>query len=72
MEISKMKHLCVELKICEGCGGLWLRAQNGVRPHGVYCRNCALRLSDFPAPRGRSRAGRKPKVRMTVCEGGAR
>jgi hypothetical protein len=63
-----MKYFCVELKVCEGCGGLWLRAQN----HGVYCRPCALRLSDFPAPRERSRAGRKRKVRMVVLEGGAR
>lgn len=72
METSKMKYLSVELKVCEGCGGLWLRAQKGSQHLGVYCRGCALRLSEFPAPRGRSRAGRKPKVRMTVCEGGAR
>ena len=68
MERWKMKHFCVELKVCEGCGGLWLRARN----HGVYCRGCALRLSEFPAPRQRSRAGRKPKVRLAVCEGGQR
>lgn len=65
---KKAKHLCVELKVCEGCGALWLRAQN----HGTYCRKCALRLSEFPAPRERSRAGRKPKLRMLVCEGGAK
>jgi len=69
---QKMKHVCVELKVCEGCGGLWLRAQNTAKPHGVYCRSCALRLSDFPAPRGRSRAGRKRKVRLVVCEGGTK
>lgn len=63
-----MKHFCVDLKVCEGCGGLWLRAHN----HGVYCRRCALLLSEFPAPRGRSRAGRKRKVRLVVCEGGTK
>lgn len=68
----KIKQFCVELKVCEGCGGLWLRAQNGNQNHGVYCRNCALRLSEFPAPRGRSRAGRKPKLRLAVCEGGTK
>jgi hypothetical protein len=72
LEISKMKHLSVDLKVCEGCGGLWLRAQSSIGPHGVYCRACALRLSEFPAPRGRSRAGRKPKLRVVLCEGGAR
>lgn len=61
-----MKHFRVELKVCEGCGALWLRSQN----HGVYCRICALRLSEFPAPRGRSRAGRKRKLRLALCEGG--
>lgn len=59
-----MKHFCVELKVCEGCGGLWIRAQN----HGVYCRACALMLSEFPAPRQRSRAGR-PRTRLVVCAG---
>jgi hypothetical protein len=68
---KKLNHSCVELKVCEGCGGLWLRARNGSQNHGVYCRRCALRLSEFPAPRGRSRAGRKRKVRVVVCEGGA-
>jgi hypothetical protein len=61
----KPRHLCLELKVCEGCGALWLRAQN----HGAYCRRCALRLSDFPPPRGRSRAGRKRKIHLAVCTG---
>lgn len=67
-----MKHFCVDLKVCEGCGGLWLRAQERIQNHGVYCRSCALLLSEFPAPRQRSRAGRKRKLRLAVCEGGSK
>lgn len=67
-----MKGVAVELKVCEGCGGLWIRASGS----GVYCRGCALWLSEFPAPKGRSRCGRKPKVerqavRKLACAGGA-
>jgi len=69
---KKIQHFCVELKVCEGCGGLWLRAQSGNHHHRVYCRQCALLLSEFPAPRGRSRAGRKRKLRLAVCEGGTK
>ena len=38
----------VELKYCERCGGLWLRA-----PHStaVYCSPCRAKLADFPAAR---------------------
>jgi len=61
----KIRPICLELKVCEGCGALWIRARN----HGAYCRQCAVTLSDFPPPRGRSRAGRKPKLRLAVCEG---
>jgi hypothetical protein len=35
------------LKICEGCGVLWLRAG---AVDGVYCRACATRLAEFPKP----------------------
>ena len=53
-----MKLLRVDLKVCEGCGALWLRAMG----HGVYCKRCAELLADFPAPRGRSRRGRRPRI----------
>jgi hypothetical protein len=42
-----MKYLRVDLKICEGCGALWLRAGP---IDGVYCRGCIARLADFPQP----------------------
>ena len=46
-----MNNFCVELKVCEGCGALFLRARGpNVVGHGMYCRGCALWLSEFPAP----------------------
>ncbi len=57
-----MKHICMQLKVCEACGALWLRAFD----QGVYCGSCATALADFPAPRGRSRRGRKPKARIAA------
>lgn len=49
-----MKESRVELKVCEACGSLWLRAMG----QGVYCRGCVTRLSEFPAPRS-GRRGRR-------------
>jgi hypothetical protein len=66
-----MKDCRMELKVCEGCGALWLR--NAGR--GVYCRGCALWLSEFPAPRGRRAARRKRVAGMATAvmvAGGAR
>jgi hypothetical protein len=55
-----MNGLHVELKVCEGCGALWLRAKVA---NGVYCRRCTATLAEFPAPRGRRT--RSPKRTMT-------
>jgi hypothetical protein len=75
-----MKYFRVELKVCEACGALWLRAAD----HGVYCRGCALWLSDFPASIAeshrvqRGKNGRfiqqqaRPTLRLAVCAGGSR
>jgi len=47
--------LCVQLKVCEGCGCLWYRAQS----YGsVYCKGCEAKLRDFPSPESRKRRGR--------------
>jgi len=54
----------VHLKICEGCGCLWYRAQDH---EGVYCRACLTKLRDFPSPATRRRRGRptrKPLARV--------
>jgi hypothetical protein len=47
--------LRVQLKICEGCGCLWYRPQNHC---SSYCRECAVRLQDFPVDTRRQ--SRKP------------
>lgn len=43
-----MKTSKIDLKVCEGCGALWLRTV----PARVYCRRCAPLLAEFPAARG--------------------
>src|SRR6185437_5705082 len=38
---TAMKYLLLELKICEGCGMLWLRRKEPAAP---YCSGCIHRL----------------------------
>jgi uncharacterized Zn finger protein (UPF0148 family) len=52
--------LRVQLKVCEGCGCLWYRAQS---QGTVYCKECELKLRAFPAPETRKRRGR-PRERI--------
>ncbi len=56
----------VTLKVCEGCGTLWVR--RGVA--GVYCEPCARLLEQFPDPRTRLRPGRPKKARSAASEAG--
>jgi len=53
--------MCVQLKICEGCGSLFYRAQT---EGNIYCRSCDIKLKDFPSPETRKRRGRP--VRKTL------
>jgi len=53
--------LRVQLKICEGCGCLWYRAQT---QGSVYCKECETKLREFPTPESRKRRGRP--VRKTL------
>jgi len=46
--------LRVHLKVCEGCGRLWFRAQNH---RGVYCLGCNEKLKQFPSAQSRRRPG---------------
>lgn len=50
--------LRVQLKVCEGCGCLWYRAQNH---RGVYCLGCDAKLKQFPSAESRRRRGPKPE-----------
>ena len=64
-----MKDLCVELKVCEGCGALWLRPVS----HGTYCHGCARWIADCPLHMEGKKRGRKSKAkRAATCNGGAR
>lgn len=66
----QMKDLRIELKICEGCGALWLRAVSG----GVYCHVCARWMSQCPLSRVATpkRRRRAKTLRMLACAGGGR
>jgi hypothetical protein len=50
--------LRVQIKVCEGCGCLWYRAQ---AQETVYCNECAAKLREFPSPETRKRRGRPPR-----------
>ena len=62
LEKQTMNHSSMELKVCEGCGVLWLRAGcpgPGISLHqNVYCKRCVCVLAEFPAPRGPKKASR--------------
>lgn len=64
--------MCVQLKICEGCGCLWYRPQLN---EAVYCKVCQEKLREFPTPDSRKRRGRPEVKALTtiwaVAEGGA-
>lgn len=71
-----MNYLRMDLKVCEGCGALWLRMSI---TKDVYCRGCAARLAEFPAPRPRRGGGRRTRLTrtngcaaVTTVAGGAR
>jgi hypothetical protein len=53
--------LRVQLKVCEGCGCLWYRAQNH---SGVYCLGCDAKLKQFPSAQSRRRRGPKKAEKL--------
>ena len=62
---TEVNYLRIDLKVCEGCGVLWLRR---VMVEGVYCRGCAGRLAEFPAPRRKHAGGpRRRRTRAVGC-----
>jgi hypothetical protein len=62
-----MNDVCVQLKVCEGCGALWLRAGAFA---GVYCRGCRLKLEELPVPNLR-RFRKRRRRSCTGCHPGA-
>lgn len=52
----------VEVKVCERCGGLWLRpaATNGERGL-IYCSPCARVMAELPPARKELPNGRRKK-----------
>jgi hypothetical protein len=68
-----MEYLRVQLKVCEGCGGLWFRTQNA---EDVYGRCCAGKLAQHAKARPDERHERRPKrhrmaLSYAVMMGGA-
>ncbi len=48
MEVRSSKERLVELKICERCGGLWLRPGGST---WAYCGPCKGKMDELPAGR---------------------
>jgi len=48
----EVMELCVQLKVCEGCGVLWCRSQD---QGNVYCKQCETRFMAFPLPESQRR-----------------
>jgi uncharacterized Zn finger protein (UPF0148 family) len=62
-------YLRIFLKVCEGCGVLWFRA-NGCAE--VYCPGCARRMRSLPPVRRTRRPGRRGRHRNPLLvTGGA-
>jgi hypothetical protein len=54
METEGLEIIRMELKYCERCGGLWVRARGS---GDLYCPPCAVEMLDLP-----TRRRRKPHV----------
>ena len=55
MDAQDIEIICLELKYCERCGGLWMRTKGDGE---VYCPSCALQMMDLPAPSRREKPAR--------------
>jgi hypothetical protein len=62
-------YMVLNLKVCEGCGGLWLRIQE---LNEVYCAVCAEKLRAFPRRKTRSGRPRRRPHPAAAVKGGAR
>jgi hypothetical protein len=50
-------YLRISLKVCEGCGVLWLRTEDCSE---VYCSGCVRKLRSLPPRRSPGRYGPRP------------
>ena len=69
-----MEYLRVQLKVCEGCGGLWFRTETLTK---VYCEGCSGKMAMHAQAKPEKRSGRRPKHRPVLwnqmqLQGGAR
>jgi hypothetical protein len=53
-----MEYLRVQLKVCEGCGGLWFRTETLAK---VYCTGCTGKMAGHAKARLEDRPGRRAK-----------
>jgi len=54
----------LELKICERCGGLWLRP---AASRWIYCAGCKQKVQELPLPRADKQ--RKKHSRLAATSG---
>jgi hypothetical protein len=64
---ERLMYLRIFLKVCEGCGVLWFRAQDCPE---VYCPGCARKLRCHPQVKRTRRPGPRGRHRMGVLAGG--
>lgn len=57
--MTEMNEMRMDLKVCEGCGTLWLRSRTAA---GVYCRRCTVHLAEYPAPRVKRVGARRTQL----------
>jgi len=63
-----MKYLRIFLKVCEGCGSLWFRAQDSP---DIYCPGCSARMRALPRASRSRRPGRRGHHGASHNAGGA-
>ena len=56
---KKQERVTLELKICERCGGLWLRP---AASRWIYCGGCKKKVAELPKPSVDGGRRRSPKV----------
>jgi hypothetical protein len=60
-----MEYLRVQLKVCEGCGGLWFRTQSA---EDVYGRCCAGKLAQHAKARQENQRRQGKRHRMAMSQ----